>query len=154
MSQVQPIPEGYTGAIPYLTIKNAADAIGFYQNAFGAELILRMDMPTGAVMHAEMRVGTALFMLSEQSDDWGTKSPQMLNGTPVGIMIYVPDVDALVEQAVAAGATLTMPAADQFYGDRMACLQDPFGHNWMFSTHVEDVPEQELERRAKELFGG
>lgn len=154
MSPIQPIPEGYSGAIPYLTIKNAADAIGFYQKAFGAELILKMDMPTGAVMHAEMRVGQALFMLSEQNDDWGTKSPPMLNGTPVGVMIYVQDVDALVEQAVAAGATLTMPPTDQFYGDRMACLLDPFGHNWMFSTHVEDVSEQELMQRAKQLYGG
>lgn len=93
-------------------------------------------------------------MLSEQNDDWGTKSPSMLDGTPVGVMIYVKDVDALVEQAVAAGATLTMPPADQFYGDRMACLQDPFGHSWMFSTHIEDVSEPELERRAKEMFGG
>ncbi|SEA23474.1 PhnB protein [Alkalimonas amylolytica] len=154
MSQVQAIPEGYSGAIPYLTINNAADAIGFYQKAFGAELILKMELPGGGVMHAEMRVGQALFMLSEQSDEWGTKSPPMLNGTPVGIMIYVPDVDALVEQAVAAGATLSMPPTDQFYGDRMACLLDPFGHSWMLSTHVEDVSEQELSRRAKELFGG
>ncbi|MCC5826540.1 VOC family protein [Alkalimonas sp.] len=154
MSPIQPIPEGYNGAIPYLTIKNAADAIGFYQKAFGAELILKMEMPTGAVMHAEMRLGQALFMLSEQSDDWGTKSPPMLNGTPVGVMIYVKDVDGLVAQAVAAGAILTMPPADQFYGDRMACLQDPFGHNWMFSTHIEDVSEQEIGRRAKELYGG
>ncbi|MEN3158422.1 VOC family protein [Alkalimonas sp. NCh-2] len=154
MSQVQAIPEGYSGAIPYLTIKNAADAIGFYQKAFGAKLIVKMEMPGGGVMHAEMRVGQALFMLSEQNDDWGTKSPSMLDGTPVGVMIYVKDVDALVEQAVAAGATLTMPPADQFYGDRMACLQDPFGHSWMFSTHIEDVSEPELERRAKEMFGG
>ncbi|KKO46751.1 glyoxalase [Arsukibacterium ikkense] len=153
MSQVQPIPEGYSGAIPYLTISNAADAIGFYQKAFAAELILKMDTPTGAVMHAEMRLGQALFMLSEQSDEWGTKSPAMLQGTPVGVMIYVKDVDALVQQAVAAGASLTMPPTDQFYGDRMACLQDPFGHNWMFSTHIEDVPEQELNRRAQALYG-
>lgn len=154
MSQVQAIPEGYSGAIPYLTIKNAADAIGFYQQAFGAELIFKMDMPDGGVMHAEMRLGQALFMLSEQNDDWGTKSPPMLGGTPVGVMIYVPDVDALVAQAEAAGATITRPPTNEFYGDRMACLQDPYGHNWMFSTHVEDISEQELMQRAKQLYGG
>ena len=154
MSQVQAIPEGYSGAIPYLTIKNAADAIGFYQQAFGAELIVKMYMPGGGVMHAEMRLGQALFMLSEQNDDWGTKSPPMLDGTPVGVMIYVPDVDALVVQAEAAGATITRPPTNEFYGDRMACLQDPYGHNWMFSTHVEDVSEQELMQRAKQLYGG
>lgn len=152
MSQVQPIPDGYTAAIPYLTISNAAEAISFYQKAFAAELILKMDTPTGAVMHAEMRLGQALFMLSEQSDEWGTKSPPMLQGTPVGVMIYVKDVDALVLQAVAAGASLTMPPTDQFYGDRMACLQDPFGHNWMFASHIEDVSEAEMAARAAKLF--
>lgn len=152
MSQVQAIPDGYTGAIPYLTISNAAEAIRFYQKAFAAELILKMDTPTGAVMHAEMRLGQALFMLSEQSDDWGTKSPPMLQGTPVGVMIYVKDVDALVTQAAAVGASVTMPPTDQFYGDRMACLQDPFGHSWMFSTHIEDVSEAEMAARAAKLF--
>ncbi|MGP9801265.1 VOC family protein [Rheinheimera sp. NSM] len=153
MSKVQAIPAGYAAVLPYLVIKNAAAALDFYQNAFGAETIMRMDMPGGAVMHAEMRIGSAVFMLSEQSDDWGNKSPDMLGDSPVTLMVYVPDVDAFVERAVAAGAKLTMAVADQFYGDRSGCLLDPFGHRWMISTHIEDVSEQEMAKRAAQMFG-
>ena len=110
-------------------------------------------MPSGAVMHAEMRIGSATFMFSEQSDDWGTKSPDMLGASPVTLMIYVPDVDAFVERAAAAGATVTMPVSDQFWGDRSGCLQDPFGHNWMISTHIEDVSEEEMAKRSAQMFG-
>jgi PhnB protein len=154
MSKVQPIPEGYAGTLPYLTINNAAAALDFYQNAFGAEVILRLDMPTGGVMHAEIRIGAAVIMLSEQNDDWGTKSPDMLGGSPVTLTIFVPDVDMFIERAVTAGATLKMPVADQFWGDRSGCLLDPYGHSWMFSTHIEDVSEAEMATRAKALFGG
>ena len=154
MSKVQPIPPGYGAVLPYLVIKNAAAALDFYQNAFGAETLLRMDMPGGAVMHAEMKIGNAIFMLSEQSDDWGNKSPDMLGDSPVTLMIYVPDVDAFVARAVAAGAELTMQVADQFWGDRSGALLDPFGHRWMISTHIEDVSEQEMAKRAAQLFAG
>jgi PhnB protein len=153
MPATQAIPEGYGSAIPYLTIRGADKAVEFYRAAFGATLVLRMNMPSGSVMHAEMRVGSALFMLSEENADWGTKSPPALGGTPVNMMIYVPDVDAFVARAVAAGATLTMPVADQFYGDRSGSLVDPFGHKWMFATHIEDPSEEEIARRAAELFG-
>lgn len=153
MSKVQAIPAGYAAVLPYLVIKNAAGALDFYQNAFGAETIVRMDMPGGAVMHAEMRIGSAVFMLSEQSDDWGNQSPDMLGDSPVTLMVYVPDVDAFVERAVAAGAKLTMAVADQFYGDRSGCLLDPFGHRWMISTHIEDVSEEEMAKRAAQMFG-
>ena len=153
MSKVQAIPAGYAAVLPYLVIKNAAAALDFYQNAFGAETIMRMDMPGGAVMHAEMRIGTAVFMLSEQSDEWGNKSPDMLGDSPVTLMVYVPDVDAFVARATTAGATLTMAVADQFWGDRSGCLQDPFGHRWMISTHIEDVSEEEMAKRAAQLFG-
>ncbi|MDP2715770.1 VOC family protein [Rheinheimera sp.] len=153
MSKPQAIPAGYAAVLPYLVIKNAAAALEFYQNAFGAETIMRMDMPGGAVMHAEMRISSAVFMLSEQSDDWGNKSPDMLGDSPVTLMIYVPDVDAFVQRAVAAGAKLTMAVADQFWGDRSGCLQDPFGHRWMISTHIEDVSEQEMAKRAAQMFG-
>lgn len=153
MSVVNAIPKGYSGALPYLTIKQAAEAISFYQNAFGAELIMRMNMPSGAVMHAEMRLGEAVFMLSEQNDDWGSKSPDMLGASPVTVMIYVPDVDALIERAVSAGASLVMPVADQFWGDRSGSVIDPFGHSWMFSTHVEDVSEADMAQRAAQMFG-
>jgi len=112
-----------------------------------------MDMPNGAVMHAEMRIGAALFMLSEQNDEWGSKSPDMLGDSPVSLMIYVEDVDALVKKATAAGAKLSMEVADQFWGDRSGCLVDPFGHRWMFATHIEDVTEAEIAERAKKMFG-
>jgi PhnB protein len=153
MSDVQAIPAGYAAVLPYLVIKNAAAAFDFYQKAFGAETIMRMNMPSGAVMHAEMRIGGAVFMLSEQSDEWGTKSPDMLGASPVTLMIYVPDVDAFVERAAAAGATVTMPVSDQFWGDRSGCLQDPFGHLWMISTHIEDVSEEEMAKRSAQMFG-
>ncbi|WP_233079069.1 VOC family protein [Rheinheimera soli] len=153
MSDVQAVPPGYSAVLPYLVIKNAAAALDFYQRAFGAETIMRMNMPSGAVMHAEMHIGAAVFMLSEQSDEWGTKSPDMLGASPVTLMIYVPDVDAFVERAAAAGATVTMPVADQFWGDRSGCLQDPFGHLWMISTHVEDVSEEEMAKRSAQMFG-
>lgn len=153
MSKAQSIPTGYGAVLPYLVLKNAAAALDFYQNAFGAETIMRMDMPGGAVMHAEMRISSAVFMLSEQSDDWGNKSPDMLGDSPVTLMIYVPDVDAFVARATAAGATLTMAVADQFWGDRSGCLQDPFGHRWMISTHIEDVSEDEMAKRAAQMFG-
>ena len=153
MTEVQAIPPGFGAVLPYLVIKNAAAAFDFYQKAFGAETTLRMNMPSGAVMHAEMRIGSAVFMFSEQSDDWGTKSPDMLGASPVTLMIYVPDVDAFVERAAAAGATVTMPVSDQFWGDRSGCLQDPFGHNWMISTHIEDVSEEEMAKRSAQMFG-
>ncbi len=153
MSEVQAIPPGCSAVLPYLVIKNAAAAFDFYQKAFGAETIMRMNMPSGAVMHAEMRIGSATFMFSEQSDDWGTKSPDMLGASPVTLMVYVPDVDAFVERATAAGATVTMPVSDQFWGDRSGCLQDPFGHNWMISTHIEDVSEEEMAKRSAQMFG-
>jgi PhnB protein len=153
MSEVQAIPPGCSAVLPYLVIKNAAAAFDFYQKAFGAETIMRMNMPSGAVMHAEMRIGSATFMFSEQSDDWGTKSPDMLGASPVTLMLYVPDVDAFVERAAAAGATVTMPVSDQFWGDRSGCLQDPFGHNWMISTHIEDVSEEEMAKRSAQMFG-
>ncbi len=153
MSEVQAIPPGCSAVLPYLVIKNAAAAFDFYQKAFGAETIMRMNMPSGAVMHAEMRIGSATFMFSEQSDDWGTKSPDMLGASPVTLMVYVPDVDAFVERATAAGATVTMPVSDQFWGDRSGCLQGPFGHNWMISTHIEDVSEEEMAKRSAQMFG-
>jgi len=153
MSEVQAIPSGCAAVLPYLVIKNAAAAFDFYQKAFGAETIMRMNMPSGAVMHAEMRIGSATFMFSEQNDAWGTKSPDMLGTSPVTLMVYVPDVDAFVERAAGAGATITMPVSDQFWGDRSGCLQDPFGHLWMISTHVEDVSEEEMAKRSAQMFG-
>jgi PhnB protein len=145
---VRPIPEGYHSITPYLIVKGAAKAIDFYKAAFGATELFRMAQPDGRVGHAEIRIGDSVVMLADEHPDMGARSPQTIGGTPLSLLLYVPDVDAVVARAVAAGAQLTRPVADQFYGDRSGILTDPFGHSWFVSTHVEDVPPDELERRA------
>ena len=151
---VQAIPEGYTSAIPYLICRGAAKAIEFYQKAFGATVVLRMDGPGGVVGHAEMRIGQALFMLADEFPQMGAVSPQTTGGSPVSVYVYVPDVDAFAKRAEAAGAKITRPVTTQFYGDRSFGLEDPFGHKWGFATHVEDVSEEETRRRAAAKYGG
>jgi PhnB protein len=150
---VNPIPEKYKAATPYLRIKGAAAAIDFYKQAFGAVETERIMMPDGRVGHAEMKIGDALFMLSEEFAEMGILGPQSLGGTSVGTLVYVVDVDAVVSHAVACGATLNRPVADQFYGDRSGQVLDPFGHLWMIATHIEDVPSDEMRKRAAALFG-
>lgn len=145
---VKPIPSGYEGAIPYLICRGAAAAIEFYKKAFGAEVSVRMDGPGGTVGHAELRVCGALIMLADEVPAMGHKSPQALGGSPVSLYIYVKDVDALARRAIDAGAKVVRPLADQFYGDRSVQLEDPFGHGWGFATHIEDVPPEEMKRRA------
>lgn|SRR5690606_36019150 len=147
-SQVKPIPDEYRGATPYLCIRDAASGLDFYKRAFGAVETLRMDHPDGRIGHAEIRIGEAPIMLADEFPEMGFHSPQTLGGTPVNILVYVRDVDALVARAEQAGAKVTRPPADQFYGDRMATLEDPFGHSWSFATHIEDVPAEELRKRA------
>jgi PhnB protein len=149
----KPIPAGYEAAIPYLCIRGAAHAIDFYEKAFGATELLRMAQPDGRVGHAEIKIGQAIVMLADEFPEMGFKSPQSYGGSPVTIHLYVEDVDAVARQAVAAGATLQRPVADQFYGDRAGQLLDPFGHVWHVSTHKEDVPPEELRRRAAALYG-
>ena len=146
---VKAIPEGYEGATPYLVIKGAASALEFYRKAFGATEIMRMPAPGGTIGHAEIKIGKAIIMLADEFPDMDYKSPQAYGGTPVSIMIYVPDVDRFVQRAVDAGAKLVRPVEDKFYGDRGASLEDPFGHQWHFATHVEDVPPDEMEKRAQ-----
>lgn len=146
---VKAIPEGYEGATPYLVIKGAASALEFYRKAFGATEIMRMPTPEGTIGHAEIKIGKAIIMLADEYPDMNCKSPQAYGGTPVSIMIYVPDVDRFVQRAVDAGAKLVRPVEDKFYGDRGASLEDPFGHQWHFATHVEDVPPDEMEKRAQ-----
>ena len=148
-SSVRPIPDGYDGVQTYLCVKGAAEAIEFYKAAFGAEEIMRMTQEDGRVGHAEIRIGKAVFMLADEFPEMGFRSPLTLGGTSVHIHLYVEDVDAVAERAAAAGATVERPPATQFYGDRNAGLKDPYGHSWYFATHVEDVPPDELERRAK-----
>ncbi|MDR6290086.1 MULTISPECIES: VOC family protein [Inquilinus] len=152
-AKVKPVPEGYPTLTPYLIIRNAAAAIEFYQVAFGAAERMRMDAPGGAIGHAELLIGGSLLMLADEMPEMGYSGPEAVGGTPVSLMLYVGDVDAVVERAVAAGATLSRPVADQFYGDRSGTVIDPFGHVWTIATHVEDVPPDEMRRRAAALAG-
>ena len=145
---VKPIPDGYHTVTPYITCKGAAKALDFYKTAFGAKEIMRYDMG-GTIGHAEVRIGDSVVMLSDEFPQMGAVSPKTLGGTPFGLCIYLPDVDAAVAKAVAAGCTIERPLQNQFYGDRSATLLDPFGHVWSVATHVEDVPLEEMEQRAK-----
>lgn len=154
MPSVKAIPDGYHGATPYLCVKGAAEAIDFYKRAFGATETMRMPAPDGKIGHAEIRIGEANIMLSDEYPEMNVLSPTTIGGSPVTIMIYVEDVDALAKQAVAAGAKIIRPVEDQFYGDRGGKLQDPFGHTWWLATHKEDVPPEEMQKRAAAMFGG
>jgi PhnB protein len=145
---VKPIPDAYRAATPYLIVRGAARAIDFYKQAFGATEYMRMPGPNGAIMHAEVRIGSIPIMLADEMPQWGVKSPEAFGGSPVMILIYTEDADAFFARAVAAGAKVMRPVADQFYGDRSGTLTDPFGHTWTISTHKEDVPHDELGKRA------
>ena len=147
-SGVKPIPDEYRGATPYLCVNDGARALEFYQKAFGATEVMRIAGPDGKLGHAEIRIGEAPIMLADEHPEMDFRSPHSIGGTPVNILVYVEDVDALVKQAEAAGAQVVRPPADQFYGDRMATLNDPFGHSWSFATHIEDVSAEEMEKRA------
>jgi len=149
----KPIPEGYHTATPYLIITNAAKAIEFYKEVFGAEELDRLATPDGKVGHAEIQIGDSRIMLADEFPEWDARSPKTIGGSPVSIMLYVEDVDAVVQRAVAAGARLFKPVADQFYGDRSGTITDPFGHKWTIATHVEDVSPEEMKKRAAALFG-
>lgn len=153
-TKAKPIPEGYNAAIPYLSCTNATSALDFYKNAFGATELMRIAAPDGKIGHAEIKIGDAIIMISDEYPAMDIRSPQSLGGTPVGIHVYVTDVDALTKQAVAAGAVVQRPIADQFYGDRSVTLGDPYGHRWFFATHKEDVPPEELQRRAAVAMKG
>jgi PhnB protein len=145
--KVKAVPEGYHSLTPYLVVDDAARAIEFYKEAFGAAELMRFDGPDGKVAHAELKLGDSLVMLSDECDETGQRAPRTLGGTPVGLMFYVEDVDAVVERAVSAGAKLVRPVKDQFYGDRSGGVEDPFGHSWYVATHVEDVAPEEMEKR-------
>lgn len=151
---VQVIPDGQDAAIPYLCVQNAAQAIDFYRRAFGAKELMRVGMPGGSVGHAEMTIGNARFMLADEFPDFGFLAPPSIGGSPVTIHVYVPDVDGFTKQAIAEGLTVLSAVQTQFYGDRSGKFQDPFGHIWSFATHVEDVSNEEIERRAAQKFGG
>ena len=148
MSSPKPIPAGYHSVTPYLIVKDAAGAIDFYKAAFGATECFRMTQPDGRVGHAEIKIGDSVVMLADEFPERGALSAQTLGGTPVSILLYVENVDRVTQQAVAAGAKLARPVADQFYGDRLGTVTDPFGLQWHISTHKEDVSPEEMRRRA------
>src|SRR4030095_11906925 len=145
---VNPIPGAYRGATPYLSVKDATDAIEFYKRAFGAREVIRVRQPDGKIGRAELRIGDAPIMLADELPDINFRSPESIGGTPVNILIYVNDVDALVDQATAAGAKLMRPVENQPYGGRVGVLEDPFGHSWSFATHIEDISQGEILKRA------
>jgi PhnB protein len=145
----QPIPEGYHTVTPYLAVDDAAEAIEYYTKAFGAKERARMETPDGKIGHAELEIGDSLVMLSDPFPQASTRTPKELGGTSVSVFMYVEDVDAVVKQAVDAGAKVTMEVADQFWGDRFGSVMDPFGHLGSIATHVEDVPPEEMAERAK-----
>ena len=145
-------PAGYHSVTPYMTVRDCPAAIDFYSRAFGAQKTMQLDMPDGKVAHAEIRIGDSTVMMSEENEAWGNRSPLSLGGSPMFLMIYVADADAVFARALAAGATEVRPLADQFYGDRSGTLKDPFGHQWTIATHIEDVSAEEGQRRMEAEF--
>ena len=144
----KPIPEGYHTVTPYLAVDDAAAAIEYYTRAFGAQERVRMEAPGGKIGHAELQIGDSFVMLADPFPQASTTPPKELGGTSASIHVYVEDVDAVVKRAVEAGATITMEVADQFWGDRLGSVRDPFGHSWSIATHVEDVSPEEMAVRA------
>ena len=149
---VKPIPEGYNSVNAYLAVEDAEKAIEFYTRAFGAKERGRMPGPEGKIAHAELEIGDSVVMLSDPLPQQSVKSPKELGGTSASLMLYVEDVDEFVQQAVDAGATITMPVEDQFWGDRFGKVTDPFGHDWSIATHVEDVSPEEMAKRGQEAM--
>lgn len=148
MSSKVKIPAGYEAPIPYLIVERAAAAIDYYKQAFGAKEVMRMPGPDGKIGHADLIIGGGHVMLADESPEMGHRGPKSIGGSPVSLCLYVDDVDSVVKQAVDAGGNLTRPVADQFYGDRTGGLTDPFGHVWFVMTHVEDVSDEEMNKRA------
>ena len=150
-NNVNYVPEGRNSVTPYLIVKNAAKAIDYYKNVFGASELMRMDGPDGKVGHAELRIGDSIIMLADENVAMGNRSAESIGASPVSLYVYLPDVDKTFEKALAGGAKVLKPVEDQFYGDRSGFLRDPFGHLWGIATHKEDVSAQEIEKRMKKL---
>jgi len=141
------LPAGYHSVTPYLIVQASSEAIAFYGRAFGAVEVMRMPMPDGRIGHAELKFGDSFVMLADEFPEMDAVSPRTLGNSPVGLLLYVDDVDKTVERAVAKGATIKKPVADQFYGDRTGTIEDPWGHKWTVAVHVEDVSPEEMQRR-------
>jgi PhnB protein len=153
MASVKPIPDGYPQVTPYLSVDGAAAAIDFYCKVFGATERMRMPSPDGRVGHAELELGNSLIMLADEYPEMGIRGPKSIGGSPVTISVYVDDVDSVFERALKEGAMATREVENQFYGDRAGQFEDPFGHKWSVATHVEDVPPDEMTKRAAEAAG-
>lgn len=150
---VKPIPQGFHTVTPYLVLNDTAKAIDWYKKAFGAEELFRMNGPGGSVVHAEIKIGDSIIMMSDESPmNPGVKSPKTAGTATAGIMVYVNDADAVYNQAVAAGATVVHPIGDMFWGDRVGNVVDPFGHGWSIATHKEDLTPAEIEQRAQSFY--
>lgn len=152
MSNVKPIPDTYPRVTPHLSILGVADALEFYQSVLGATVRMRMDAPGGLVAHAEIQLGDSVIMLGDEALPDADPSPKSLGSTPVSLFVYVDDVDAVFRRALAAGAQAVSEPEFHFYGDRVATIDDPFGHRWNVATHVEDVSPEDMERRAAEAM--
>lgn len=146
-NKVSYIQEGYRSVTPFLIIKGADNAIDFYKQVFGAEEVMRMRGTDGKIVHAEMIIGDSKIMLADEGPERHLKSPESFGGSPVGIHLYMADVDAVIDRAVRAGAIIERPVENMFYGDRIGSIVDPFGHKWSISTHIEDVTEEEVRKR-------
>ena len=152
---VEPIPEDYPRLVPSLAVDDAAGAIDFYARVFGARERTRMDGPEGKIAHAELEFdGGGVLMLADPFPQMSTKPPRELGATSVGVFMYVEDVDAVVQRAADAGATVVMPPEDMFWGDRYGKIADPFGHEWELATHVEDLTPEEMQERGREAMAG
>jgi PhnB protein len=148
----QSIPAGYHTVTPSIIVAGADRALEFYKKALGAEELMRFPGPDGKIMHAEMKIGDSLIMLGDEMPEHGGRGPTSYGGTPVSFFVYGDNVDQAWQRAVAAGAEVVMPLANQFWGDRSGCLKDPFGHNWWLSQHIEDLTPEEMGQRAQEFF--
>jgi PhnB protein len=154
MAKVDPIPSNYPRVMPYLIVDGAADAIDFYCGVLGASERGRMPGPDGKIGHAELELGDSLIMLADAFPDMGAQSAKAIGDTPVTIMVYVEDVDTVFGKAISAGAKEVEAVTDRFYGDRSGQFEDPFGHRWSVASHVEDVPPDEMEKRAAQMMNG
>ena len=154
MPAAKPIPDGFHTLTPHIVVKGAAKAIDFYKKAFGAEELGRHAMPDGSIMHALIRIGDSMVMLNDEFPQMGAKGPATIGGTPVTLNLYVQDADKTWAQAVAAGATVKMPLADMFWGDRYGIVADPFGHQWSIATHKQDLTPQQIMEASKAAMAG
>jgi PhnB protein len=152
-NQVKPIPDGMHTVTPHLICAGAADAIEFYKKAFNAVEMGRLSGPQGKLLHGAIRIGDSTVMLVDEFPEWGSLGPKSLKGSPVTTHLYVEDVDVFVARATAAGAKITMPLQDMFWGDRYCKLEDPFGHQWSVATHVRDVSPDEMQQAAQKACG-